>query len=67
MSSPASVGELLDRISSRNPKIKLPLISEKDRNRLLASPPEIIADPASEVFKIKLADGNYLNLRAKYQ
>lgn len=65
MTSNYTVGYLLDNLPLES---KIPFnLNETDRNRLISNPPEILADKANLVFKIKLADGNYLNLHVVHQ
>lgn len=61
----STVGDL---INSLNAKLPIPIkLTEEQAARLIANPPEMIMDQDNHVFKIKLADGNYLNLHVKLQ
>lgn len=56
-----TVGELLDSIPNAL-NTTIPLLPEATRRRLIAMPPEMICDPVNLLFKIRLADGSYLNI-----
>ena len=62
----ATVGELLDSILSKTGALPV-VLSAEQRARRIANPPEVIAIPSEQMYKIKLEDGSYLNLRVRYQ
>lgn len=62
-----TVGELLDKMLPGPGAAVATVVSETDRARIIAMPPEVFADPVKGVFRIKLTDGSNLNLHVRVE
>lgn len=58
-----TVGELLENVLNVNDISRI--LPAEQRAKLIAMPPEIVADEVNRVFRITLADGSKLNIHVK--